>query len=110
MKTLSSSAAQRHRDRGARQSAQQARIVRYGADHMLEKTKEPQVEVEKPTIAPSAARPDLDRLVRSSIMGATLGRSPLSLLNAYMDWLGHLMVAGRAPMVYGWRLPWRCLM
>jgi len=31
--------------------------------------------------------------VRSSIMRATSGRSPLSLLNAYIDWLGHLVVA-----------------
>lgn len=38
-------------------------------------------------------RTDLDRLVRSLMMSGTFGRSPLSLLNAYTDWLAHLAVA-----------------
>jgi len=36
---------------------------------------------------------DLDRFVRSSIMRFTLGRSPISLINATTDWLGHLLVS-----------------
>jgi polyhydroxyalkanoate synthase subunit PhaC len=59
---------------------------------MLANTKA-QVEVKTPTTTLSVSRYNLDRLMRSSIMRATLGRSPLSLLNAYTAWLGHLMVA-----------------
>ena len=54
----------------------------------------PKIEIEKAsTTRDEPARTDLDRLVRSTIMRITLGRSPLSLLNAYTDWLGHLAVA-----------------
>jgi polyhydroxyalkanoate synthase len=46
-----------------------------------------------PSDQPNITRNNFDRLVRSSIMHATLGRSPLSALNAFTDWLGHLAVA-----------------
>ncbi|KAB2886258.1 MAG: alpha/beta fold hydrolase [Pseudorhodoplanes sp.] len=37
-------------------------------------------------------RTDLDRLVRAAIVRATQGRSPVSLMTAYVDWLAHLAV------------------
>jgi polyhydroxyalkanoate synthase len=46
-----------------------------------------------PNHAPEPVRTDLDRLVRSSIIRAASGRSPISMALAYTDWLGHLAVA-----------------
>ena len=36
---------------------------------------------------------DIDRFVRSAFARATVGRSPMSLLLAWVDWLGHLSIA-----------------
>ncbi len=35
----------------------------------------------------------IDRLLRASVMRATAGRSPVSLLTAFADWAGHLALA-----------------
>ena len=42
---------------------------------------------------PLPARLAFDRLLRATIIGATLGRSPVSLLTAFVDWAGHLALA-----------------
>ncbi|MCQ3943128.1 MAG: poly-beta-hydroxybutyrate polymerase [Alphaproteobacteria bacterium] len=58
------------------------------------KSEQPRIEKPAP-VAPNdgaPARSDLDRLVRSSIVRATQGRSPVSLLTAYVDWIAHLAV------------------
>jgi polyhydroxyalkanoate synthase len=36
---------------------------------------------------------DFDRLVRASMIQAAFGRSPMSIVNAYTDWIGHLAAA-----------------
>lgn len=36
---------------------------------------------------------EFDRVVRAAIIQTTFGRSPISVLNAYTDWLGHLSTA-----------------
>lgn len=47
-------------------------------------------------------RTDLDRFVRSSIMRLSLGRSPISLLNASTDWISHLALSlGLQQRLYG---------
>ncbi len=45
------------------------------------------------TAASATISTDLDRLLRATFMRATLGRSPLSLFNASVDWLGHFAMS-----------------
>ncbi len=84
----------RQRSNLARQATTAVSIASHRGDRASQRVKSSQIRNEETSIAPNTvARSDLDRLVRSSIMRATSGRSPLSLLNAYTDWLGHLIVA-----------------
>ena len=53
-----------------------------------------------PARTPAFDPADFDRLLRSAVMRRTLGRSPVSLMTAMTDWLGHLALA---PSVC-WRL------
>jgi hypothetical protein len=94
MRNLPSAAARHQRAHSAQRATGRARLAPRNGDGALQHTKSAQIEIEKASTAPgSPVRTDLDRFVRSSIMRATLGRSPLSLLNACTDWLGHVAVA-----------------
>jgi polyhydroxyalkanoate synthase len=106
MKNVSPAAPRQQWSHRAHHVATRARLASHRVDNAPQRVKSPQIQNEETSIVNRAtARSDLDRLVRSSIMRATFGRSPLSVLNAYSDWFGHLAVApGLQQQLFGFAI------